>query len=455
MQLAITLTRVTEYMRSPWRIARISIATLTTILATVSAAYAHGGMAGPAEIGPPLLTSGALGFACYWLVMLWPSAKKRIETPDGSGTKRGNSAPLNGQSNIRKSSQMKQSQHLKSVESKMRLLVGIVAFAIAAIVSSSTAYAHGEAGDEPFLKDLTTAFYDVSISPTDIRVGEPVTITGSVRILETWPYTLATPEKAYIMPVVPGPVFALKERTVNGTAAPGSFFVEKGGIYQFRMVILGRNPGRWHVHPGIAVEGTGTLVGPGEWVTVQPSAAKFVFPVTLLSGQTINLNSYRGGFVWWWSFAGFLIGVAWMLYWTLTHRTVTNLAVTIQLGVNDDAPDIGLITLRDHMWMNVLAGLTIIMLVIGWTYAAMKYPVRLPQQTDWFTPEYISSGEKMAEVHPSGATYDDATDTSWRWPLSSMATLRTRPRPARMITWVSWRSNLRARSRRARRKILR
>jgi len=35
----------------------------------------------------------------------------------------------------------------------------------------------------------------------------------------------------------------------------------------------------------------------------------------------------------------------------------------------------------------------------------------LPQQTDWFTPEFISSGEKMAEIHSSGATYDDATDT--------------------------------------------
>src|SRR5216684_976585 len=298
---------------------------------------------------------------------------------------------------------------------RKRSLVGIVAaiaaIAIATILGVPRAFAHGEAGDEPFLKDLTTAFYDVKITPTQIQVGQPVTITGTVRILETWPYTLDAPSKAYITPVVPGPVFALQDRTVNGQPAPGSFFVEKGGIYQFKMVVLGRNPGRWHVHPGIAVEGTGTLVGPGEWVTVQPSAAKFVFPVTLLSGQTINLNSYRGGFVWWWSFAGFLIGVAWMLYWTLTHRTVTNLAVTIQLGVNDDAPDIGLITPRDHMWMNVLAGLTIIMLVIGWTYAAMKYPVRLPQQTDWFTPEFISSGEKMAEVHPSGATYDDATDT--------------------------------------------
>jgi len=292
-----------------------------------------------------------------------------------------------------------------------RLVVCLTLVLMASTFSASKVFAHGEAGDEPFLKDLTTAFYDVKISPTEIEVGQPVTITGTVRILETWPYTLDPPNKAYITPVVPGPVFALKERTVNGQQAPGSFFVEKGGVYQFKMVILGRNPGRWHVHPGISIEGTGTLIGPGEWVNVQPSATGFVFPVTLLSGQIINLNTYEGGFVWWWSFAGFLIGVVWMLYWTLSKRTVTNLAVTLQLPVNDDAPDIGLITPKDQAWMNVLAGLTVAMLVIGWTYMAMNYPVRLPQQTDWFGPKFISSGEKMAEVEPEGSTYDDGTDT--------------------------------------------
>jgi methane/ammonia monooxygenase subunit B len=61
--------------------------------------------------------------------------------------------------------------------------------------------------------------------------------------------------------------------------------------------------------------------------------------------------------------------------------------------------------------MNVIAGLAIVMLVGGWTYAAMKHPVRWPQQTDWITPSFISSGDKMAEVHTNGATYDDATDT--------------------------------------------
>lgn len=292
-----------------------------------------------------------------------------------------------------------------------RLFTILIALSVTAVAGTPKVFAHGEAGDKPFLKNMTTAFYDVSISPTEVEVGQPVTITGTVKVLETWPHTLATPQLAAIMPVVPGPVFALKDRTVNDQPATGSFFAEKGGIYQFKMVMLGREPGRWHVHPGMAINGTGTLVGPGEWVTVKVGAGKFEFPVTLLNGQTIELNTYGGQFVWWWSFAGFLLGMAWMVYWTFTKRTVTNLAVTIQLPVNDDAPDIGLITPRDHMWMNVIAGLALVMLVIGWTYSATSYPVRWPQQTDWITPRHISSGENMAEVHANGATYDEATDT--------------------------------------------
>ena len=42
----------------------------------------------------------------------------------------------------------------------------------------------------------------------------------------------------------------------------------------------------------------------------------FSFPLTLLSGETIELSTYGGAFVWWWSFAGFVLGVAWILYWT-------------------------------------------------------------------------------------------------------------------------------------------
>ncbi len=289
--------------------------------------------------------------------------------------------------------------------------LSVCTLALATLLSIPRAFAHGEAADEPFLKNMTTAFFNVSISPTEIEIGEPVRITGSVKILEIWPHTLDTPEMASIIPVVPGPVFVLRERLVNGQASIGSFFAQKGGIYEFDMELLGKEPGDWHVHPGIAIQGTGTLLGPGEWVKVKPSATPLEFPVTLLSGETIELSTYGGQFVWWWSFAGFLLGIVWMLYWTLNKRTVAALAVTLQIPINDDAPDIGLITPRDHMWMNVIVGITLVMLVVGWTYATTNAPVRWPQQTDWFTPRFISSGEKMAEVHTNGATFDEASDT--------------------------------------------
>ena len=132
-----------------------------------------------------------------------------------------------------------------------QVLLSLALIGWAVVIGAPRAFAHGEAADEPFLKNLTTAFFDVSVSPTEIQVGDPVTITGRVKILETWPHTLYTPEIASIIPVVPGPVFMLKERTVNGEASIGSFFVEKGGIYEFRMVIIGKEPGDWHVHPAL------------------------------------------------------------------------------------------------------------------------------------------------------------------------------------------------------------
>ena len=55
------------------------------IIATASIAHAHGGMAGPDELGPPLLTSAALAFVCYWIVILWPASKRKgsDNTPPG------------------------------------------------------------------------------------------------------------------------------------------------------------------------------------------------------------------------------------------------------------------------------------------------------------------------------------------------------------------------------------
>jgi len=63
-----------------WRTLCQGIGVLVYLTASVSTAHAHGGMAGPDELGPPLFTSAALAFVCYWLVILWPSSRNKNGT---------------------------------------------------------------------------------------------------------------------------------------------------------------------------------------------------------------------------------------------------------------------------------------------------------------------------------------------------------------------------------------
>ena len=39
-------------------------------------AYAHGGIAGPDDLGPPIITSAVLGVGGYWLMLMWPSRRR-------------------------------------------------------------------------------------------------------------------------------------------------------------------------------------------------------------------------------------------------------------------------------------------------------------------------------------------------------------------------------------------
>lgn len=67
------------------RIVRQGLGIVLSLAATASMAHAHGGMAGPDELGPPLFTSAALAFVCYWAVILWPASKRKgsDDAPNG------------------------------------------------------------------------------------------------------------------------------------------------------------------------------------------------------------------------------------------------------------------------------------------------------------------------------------------------------------------------------------
>lgn len=289
------------------------------------------------------------------------------------------------------------------------LLLGLLLSLILTLGSATVALAHGENSQEGFLRMETAAFYDVQFSSDKVKQGEQITITGKVKVLETWPSTLGKPEVGYINVIVPGPTFFMRERTVNGQPQPGSILIEKGGVYEFKLVMEGRRPGNWHLHPVLYVEDSGGLIGPGQWTTVEASAVGFSTPVKLATGETVDLQTYAKPLIFWFSFLGFIPGVIWMLWWTLKHRTVTNLAVTSQIPLNDPGEDIGLITKADHKVSTALAGVTVLLLVAGWFYIESAYPTRLPQQVRRLAPVPLAEPPSFAKAKATTAIYDPDT----------------------------------------------
>ena len=134
-------------------------------------------------------------------------------------------------------------------------------------------------------------------------------------MLDTWPKTLGEPN-GFVNVDAPGPVMLMQDRQVNGMAAPDAIFVKKGNSYDFKLTLVGREPGRWHVHPTFAVEGAGTLIGPGQWITVQDTGG-FTNNLTLLNGQSVNLETYGLAQLSIFQWLGFAVGLGWMLYWTV------------------------------------------------------------------------------------------------------------------------------------------
>jgi methane/ammonia monooxygenase subunit B len=146
---------------------------------------------------------------------------------------------------------------------------------------------------------------------------------------------------------------------------------------------------------------------------VQENPAGFSNPITLYNGKRVNLENF--GLAWpvnGFSILTFLIGLAWLLYWIVPKPTVSRLAVTSQLSVNDDGGEaVGLITRKDHRAMNWIVLAAALLLIGGWIYEARAFPVKIPQQVDRFTIASAPAPATIATASMSKVSYDTATQT--------------------------------------------
>jgi len=291
---------------------------------------------------------------------------------------------------------------------RRRLILASLAALALVLFSAPAAMAHGEHSQSPWLRLSTVGFWNVTFSTQTVQQGQELTITGTAKVLETWPETLPDPKTAFIGVESPGPAFLMKDRMVNGLETPQSFYIERGGVYNFKLTLVGRHPGTYHVHPTFAVRSAGTLIGPGQWINVTSSPNGFSNPVTLDSGKTVNLETY--GLVWpvmGFSILTFVLGLVWLLYWIVPKPTVTRLAVTSQLSVNDDGGDaVGLVTKRDHRVMNWIVGAMAVLLIAGMIWQGLSFKNQIPQQVDRFRIASAPQPATFASATLNKITYD-------------------------------------------------
>lgn len=257
-------------------------------------------------------------------------------------------------------------------------LLGVAAMA-ALLGPSSSAWAHGEDSQQAFERTATIAFYDVKFSKNTVNINDEITVTGNVRVMSAWPsHTIGEPDMGFLSLLAPGPVFYVQERWMSGQFTPQSVKVHKGATYPFKIVAKARIPGRHHVHPSLAMEGSGSLVGRGEWVTINEGGT-FTQPIELLSGGTVDVETVGLGRVLFFSIVGFLVGALFLLYWL--WNPLLQRAVDLQEGRGAE-----MITKRDKQ---VSVGFLLVALLIGaigYAYAETADPHHIPLQVARIEP---------------------------------------------------------------------
>lgn len=264
-----------------------------------------------------------------------------------------------------------------------RLLLALGGTGALVFGASTPAFAHGELAQPAFLREGTITYWDVKFSiPNDatLKPGDTFTITGKFRVLHNWPRTLVDPQIAYLSLDGAGPRFLMKERYVNGVFTPDSFYVAKGTDYSFKEVVEARMPGYWHVHPMVAVGGAGPLVGPGQWVTIQDTGQPFTNLITLLNGQTIDLEKYGIGTIGIWHVILIAIALFWLAYWLL--RPIVLRAKYV--GTPEEKTK--LVRPRDFTVGYLSAAAMGVVLLVGYFWTNAAFPVAIPLQSIRFEP---------------------------------------------------------------------
>ncbi len=244
----------------------------------------------------------------------------------------------------------------------------------AAMFYTPTASAHGEKSQAAFMRMRTIHWFDLNWSKEEVPVNDTMTISGKFFVFTGWPETVDKPEISFLNIGIPGPVFIRAGSWIGGQLVPRSVSLELGETYEFKVLLKARRPGDWHVHTMLNVKGGGPIIGPGKWVTITGSMGSFVNPITTLTGETIDLETYNLGNTYFWHALWYGIGILWVVYWARKPMFVPRL-IAVEAGKADS-----LISATDKKVALGFAVGTIALIAMSMANTNEKFPITTPLQ---------------------------------------------------------------------------
>jgi methane/ammonia monooxygenase subunit B len=287
--------------------------------------------------------------------------------------------------------------------SVVRPATAVLGFAVVltSVLYSVPTQAHGERNQEPFLRMRTVHWYDVKFSGTKAAVNDEISITGKFRIFEDWPEILPKPDTVFLGLASPGGAMTRVESYIDGLPAIQSTGLQLGRDYDFKIVVKGRIPGLWHIHPMLNVHKAGPLPGPGEWIEVTGNFSDFRQPVTTLDGTQIpNLENWGLRTVFSWHALWVVLAIMWLLWW-IRRPLLLPRYMALKAG-RDDA----LITRQDRIVaVASLAGI-IVLVSGGFLWAENQYPNTVPLQSGRVRVSPLPTPPQAVDLKVTKANYD-------------------------------------------------
>ena len=278
----------------------------------------------------------------------------------------------------------------------------VLATGLLAALLPATASAHGERATEPYIRTRTVHWYDVTWSTNKLGVNDTVTVSGKFRLFNDWPEAASPPSLAFLSNGSPGAVMTRVESYISGIPAQQSARGLKiGGDYDFKLVMKGRVPGRWHLHPVLNIHGAGAIVGPGAWMEVTGSQSDFKQSVTTMTGVKIDdIQTYGVARAQMWHFGYFMLGLVWLLWWLRRPLIIPRWLVT-QKGREDL-----LITPADDKVAAALLVTVLLVVIIGYRQTVKEFPYVVPLQAGYVKIPVPAIVPEAAPIEVKKAVYD-------------------------------------------------